>query len=360
MLTRRPKVSIAVLLVLSSPFGCSSSNGSPQGSGGTSSSGVGSGGRGSPGSGGGEGSGGLSGSGGSLDTGGRTGTAGTSGSGGSVGDVAPPVGSPGCGATLPAACNSTTTGPCTLDVGGKIREYFIVLPSGYDNSQPVPIVFTWHGRGGTAQSLLPTGSGRGGFSLYGVQSGLPNAMYVVPQGLDSGSDAGTDYGWPNTNGQDINFVKAMIARLEADFCVDKSRTFSDGMSYGGIMSLTIACQMPDVFRAIGSIAGSMLGSSRSCVKQPIAAWLTHGDADTVLAISGSITARDNLVANNGCDTTKTRETTVTDRQYGTVTCTVYDQCTAGNYPVVWCPVVGEGHAIPSFAAAEIAKFFAQF
>jgi hypothetical protein len=43
-----------------------------------------------------------------------------------------------------------------------------------------------------------------------------------------------------------------------------------------------------------------------------------------------------------------------------VTCTVYDACTAGNYPVVWCPVVGEGHAIPSFAAAEIAKFFIQF
>jgi poly(3-hydroxybutyrate) depolymerase len=88
--------------------------------------------------------------------------------------------------------------------------------------------------------------------------------------------------------------------------------------------------------------------------------LTHGDADTVLAISGSITARDLLIANNGCDTASTRETTVTDRTYGTVTCTVYDQCTAGNYPVVWCPVAGEGHAIPSFAAAEIAKFFAQY
>jgi poly(3-hydroxybutyrate) depolymerase len=32
------------------------------------------------------------------------------------------------------------------------------------------------------------------------------------------------------------------------------------------MSETIACQMPDVFRAIGSIAGSLLGSTRSCAR----------------------------------------------------------------------------------------------
>jgi poly(3-hydroxybutyrate) depolymerase len=152
----------------------------------------------------------------------------------------------------------------------------------------------------------------------------------------------------------------MLARIEADFCVDKSRYFSDRMSYGGIVSFTITCQMPDVFRAVGSMSGSMFGSSRSCVKRPIAAWLTHGDADTVLAISGSITARDLIIANNGCATTNTQETTVTDRQFGTVTCMVHGQCSAGNYPVVWCPVIGERHAIPSIAGAEIAKFFEQF
>jgi poly(3-hydroxybutyrate) depolymerase len=206
----------------------------------------------------------------------------------------------------------------------------------------------------------------GGYALYGVQPGLPNAIYVVPQGLDSGTEAGTDYGWPNTGGQDIAFVKAMIASLETTLCVDKSRYFSDGMSYGGIMSETIACQMPDVFRAIGSIAGSMFGSTRSCTGKPIAAWLTHGDADSVVNISGDITARDLFVANNGCDTTNTQTLALVDTaRIGDaattdVTCTVYNQCSKGNYPVIWCPVPGEDHAIPSFAGTEIAKFFSQF
>jgi poly(3-hydroxybutyrate) depolymerase len=268
---------------------------------------------------------------------------------------------------LPSACNNTTTGPCTLDVNGKTRQYFVLLPSGYDNTKPAPVVFTYHGRGGTAASLLPTGSPYGGgYALYGVQSGLPSAIYVVPQGLDSGSEAGTDYGWPNTGGQDINFVKAMITWLGTNLCVDKARYFSDGMSYGGMMSETIACQMPDVFRAIGSMSGSMFGSTRSCVAKPIAAWITHGDADTTVPISGDITARDMIVANNGCDTTNTSTIDLVDTaRIGdaasvNVTCTVYNQCTAGSYPVIWCPVTGEGHAIPSFAGAEIAKFFGQF
>ncbi|MBN2574400.1 MAG: prolyl oligopeptidase family serine peptidase [Deltaproteobacteria bacterium] len=344
--------------------GESSETGGGPGGGGASETGGASAAGGDSGSGGRTVSGGAMGSGGATSAGGATGNGGATGSGGATGggaavtDAGPPVATSGCGAPLPAACNNTTTGSCKLDVNGKTREYFVVLPTEYDNSTPAPVVFAYHGLGGTAASLLPTGSGRGGYALYGVQPGLPNAVFVVPQGL-AGSDGGTDYGWPNTGGQDIDFVRAMLTWLETNLCVDKARYFSTGMSYGGMMSENIACQLPDLFRAIGSMAGSLF-STRNCVEKPIAAWITHGDADTTVQISGDITARDMIIAHNGCDTTNTSTVTLTDRTYGDVTCTVYDQCTAGNYPVIWCPVVGMGHAIPSFAGTEIAKFFAQF
>lgn len=379
-MTMRPfHGSLAVSSLLAAALACTNSNGLANGTGGATS--VGGAGGGAPGTGGGSGgatgsggagSGGAPGSGG-VGSGGAPGSGGVSGSGGatstggSITDAGPAVSTPGCGATLPAACNNTTTGPCNLDVNGVTREYFVVLPTGYDNSQPSPVVFAFHGRGGTASSLLPTGSPfGGGYALYGVQPGLPNAVFVVPQGLDSGSDSGTDYGWPNTGGQDINFVKATLTWLETNLCVDKARYFSTGMSYGGMMSETIACQIPDLFRAIGSQAGSLFGGTRNCVAKPIAAWITHGDADTTVPISGDITARDMIIANNGCDTTNTHTidlvdtARIGDAATTDVTCTVYDQCTSGNYPVIWCPVPGEGHAIPSFAGTEIAKFFAQF
>jgi polyhydroxybutyrate depolymerase len=285
-------------------------------------------------------------------------SAGGAGGATATGGVAP---TNGCGATtLPAACNTTTTGPCTLDVNGTTRQFFVVLPNNYDSSKQYPLVFAWHGLNGTAQSLLGSTYYAG---FYGVKTTFSNAIYVTAQGLPAGmSDSGTDYGWPNTNGRDVNFTKAMLTWLEQNYCIDTARIFSTGMSYGGMMSNTLGCQMPDVFRALGVMSGSLYGTS-SCSTKPIAVWFTHGDADTSVPIAGDQTARDMFISHNGCSTTNTTTTTLTSTvDGGTVTtvCTIYNQCTAGNYPVVWCPVPGEGHTIPSWAGAEIAKFFQQF
>jgi len=74
-------------------------------------------------------------------------------------------------------------------------------------------------------------------------------------------------------------------------------------------------------------------------------------------ISGGITARDLFIQHNGCDTTNTQTAAMPD---GKTTCTIYNSCTAGKYPVVWCPIPGQGHQIASWAGAEMAKFFHQF
>jgi polyhydroxybutyrate depolymerase len=295
---------------------------------------------------------GVPGAGGSRPTGGATGLGGAMGTGGNA-SVAGTSNSTGCGNTAsPAACNTSTTGPCTINVGGTDRKYFVVLPANYSSTTPYPIVFLWHGASTTAQMYI----GGGPIAYYGVRTSFPNAIYVAAQGLPS-TAGGTDYGWGNTNGQDVNFTKAMIDWLESNYCIDKNRLYSTGFSYGGIMSLTLACQMADVFRAIGVMSGTMFGGASSCQKNPIPAWFTHGDADPTLNISGGVSARDALIKRNGCDATNTQTAAMSD---GITTCTIYNVCTAGNYPVVWCPVPGESHQIPSFAGAEIAKFFLQF
>lgn len=259
--------------------------------------------------------------------------------------------SPGCGQMkLPAACNTATTGPCSIDVNGLSRQYFVVLPANYNANTATPVVFAWHARGWTAADLL-FGFGAG---WYGPAS-FPNAIYIAGQGLDvSMPDGGTNYGWLNYNGEDVNFAEAMVSWVEANFCVDESRIFSTGMSAGGLMSDMLGCQMPDVFRAIGVMSGALLYGS--CVNHPIAAFITHGTADPLIDISDDETARDQFIKDNGCDTTNT-QSVVLDAN---TTCTLYNVCTAGNYPVEWCPVAGGGHSIPSWSGAQIAKFFLQF
>jgi poly(3-hydroxybutyrate) depolymerase len=257
------------------------------------------------------------------------------------------VASTGCGKTTWPASDMTYT----IDVSGTSRSYILSLPANYDNTQPHQLVFAWHGRTGTAMQIA-----NGRFYNLKMAGRMPNAIFVAGQGLGT-TTAPTDTGWPNTNGQDIAFVRAALTYLNANLCVDQARVFSVGFSYGGIMSHTIGCQMSDTFRAIAPIAGARFGGGgggNTCLTRPIAAWMTHGMLDS--QSSGGVdftageSARDRVVTLNHCTTT----TAPVDPS----PCVVYQGCDAG-YPVQWCPHTG-AHTIPSFAAAAIATFFNQF
>jgi poly(3-hydroxybutyrate) depolymerase len=123
------------------------------------------------------------------------------------------------------------------------REFYFSLPSGYDGTKPYPLIFAFHYLGGSAATIA--GNGYTG-QYYGIQPLLPNAIYVAPQGLVAPApDGGAGLaGFPNTNDQDVAFTRAMVSWAESNFCVDTSRIMSTGFSYGGMMSHTIACEMP--------------------------------------------------------------------------------------------------------------------
>ena len=280
---------------------------------------------------------------------GHAGGAGSAASmGGSSPGVAGAVGSPattaGCGKIDWPTTNDQAGGtPYTLDIDGTTRQYYVSLPGAYDPSQPTRVVFAWHWLTATARSVI--GGGFGG-SYYGLKTRMPNAIYIAAEGLGDNGQTG----WANTGGRDVAFLRAMLQWLDENYCVDKSRIFSVGFSYGGIMSNALACQLGGTFRAIAPFAGSMFGRANACVNQPVAAHITHGSADETLNISGGIAARDYLIAANHCTTTTV--------PIDPAPCVAYQGCDAG-YPVIWCEHPG-GHTVPSFATPAVATFFQQF
>jgi predicted esterase len=294
--------------------------------------------------------GGTPGTGGTKSTGSATGTGGAKSTGGAIGTGGSGAMTSGCGVTPPALGASNPQTINVTDSTGAVtaRQFYVSIPSDYDPTKSYRLIFAWHYAGGTAATLAGTGYSGG---YYGVQSKLPQAIYVAAQGLLSTPGDATTSGWPNTNGGDIAFLNAMLTWLKSNLCVDTTRILSTGMSYGGIMSNTIGCQMPDVFRAVAVMSGALFGRASSCKSHDIAAWITHGTADTTVDISGDETARDQYLADNHCGTTSTA--------VDPSPCMSYDGCDSG-YPVVWCPVDGEGHTIPSFAPAAIATFLGQF
>jgi poly(3-hydroxybutyrate) depolymerase len=231
-----------------------------------------------------------------------------------------------------------------LDVAGTARTYYVQLPASYSATKQYPVVFQFHPMGGSAEQAL---------NEYGISKGLPDAIYITPQGLVStsaGSDAGTA-GWPNTSGQDIAFTKAMLADVQGKYCVDNARIFSVGFSYGGMMSFAVGCEMGDVFRAIAPMSGALY-SDFNCKGSghAVAMWGSHGLNDNVVPIADGRSALAKILQQNHCGTT----TTPIDPS----PCVSYQGCDPG-YPVTWCEWDGT-HNVPSFGTSAITAFFKSF
>jgi polyhydroxybutyrate depolymerase len=323
--------------------GGSSSGGSTGTTGGDGSGGTTSGGAGMTGGSGGDGGttptrGGSAGDAGTPGTGGDAGSS-TGGSAGNAGSA----GSAGSGGTPSAGCRTGATpmsGRFMIDVSGTMREYIVKLPSGYDSTRPYRLIFAFHGGMYDAQSVHdggPPGSG----PYYGIEAEAGGStIFVAPQAL-TGS-------WTNQDGRDIAYVNAMVARFRAELCVDESRIFATGFSFGGQMTLAIGCTGDGVFRAIAPMSASIRGTCDG--DRPIAYWSSHGTNDTTITPGSGMTARDEFIEKNGCTTTSVPG----DREG----CVNYEGCDGGA-PVTWCTFTGVHEPAP-YAGEAIWDFFAQF
>jgi poly(3-hydroxybutyrate) depolymerase len=262
----------------------------------------------------------------------------------------PVMPSPGCG-----AAQWPPSGNLSIDVDGTPRDYIVKVPTGYDTNKPYRLIFAWHGLGGTAMQIAASGFGGG---YYGLATRSANsAIFMTGQGLPTSSGTGGaggasgGAGWPNTGGRDVAFVRKLLDWAKTNYCVDQSRIFSVGMSYGGIMSNTLGCELGDSFRAIAPMSGSgpRVFGGKACVGQ-VAAWMSHGNMDTTVPFTQGQASRDYWLKANHCGA----ETVPVMPG----TCLAYQGCDA-SYPVHFCEFDG-GHTVPPFASEAIWNFFAQF
>src|SRR5439155_1510641 len=81
--------------------------------------------------------------------------------------------------------------------------------------------------------------------------------------------------------RDVDFVRAVLDRLEYERCVDRRRIFATGMSNGGFFANLLGCTLAERLAAIAPVAGALdLGS---CVPaRPMPVLLLYGRADRVV------------------------------------------------------------------------------
>ena len=79
---------------------------------------------------------------------------------------------------------------------------------------------------------------------------------------------------------DVGFTEALLDRVEADLCVDRTRIYAMGFSNGGMFVSTLACELNDRIAAVASVAGVHL--LPDCAGRPMPIIATHGTSDPLV------------------------------------------------------------------------------
>ena len=164
-----------------------------------------------------------------------------------------------------------------IQVGSDSRTYFITMPKNYDNKKPYKVLFALHCYGSNGEDFVhhaadydhPT-------PYYGQQVLDKNGDYIFVS-LDA-------VGGLWTKGQgDHDFFAQTLTTLEENYCIDTSRVFITGFSFGAMFSYSLMQDMQTRVRAAATYAVAdyniWLPAEENQKNLPIAWMNVHGVND---------------------------------------------------------------------------------
>ncbi|HEY2448169.1 MAG TPA: polyhydroxybutyrate depolymerase, partial [Mycobacterium sp.] len=158
---------------------------------------------------------------------------------------------------------------------------------------------------------------------------------------------------------DVGFVTAAVADIEHNIGINASHVYATGMSNGGMMDYTLACDTT-LFAAIGPVSGTQLDPYRS--PHPVSAMHIHGTADPLIPYGGG--PGHGFVHLDGPPIQGTNAFWRNVDHCGAPASTTSGSVTTStagcpdNRSVVLITVDGGGHHWPDFATDKLWQFFA--
>ena len=291
-----------------------------------------------------------------ASTGGSSGSAGGGGAGGS----GAPVPSKGC--TVKDGVKTLTTGGMSvanglatstrlkITSGGSSREYIIDIPADYDPTHPYRLIFSWHqaygSDTGNAVGQYPAGNGPNfdakNYAYFGLRreatAANQPAIFVAPGGIGN---------LPWDYKRDVVLFDDLLALVDANLCIDDSRVFTTGFSYGAMMSYALSITRQTKLRGAVTMAAAnynLPGEPTDSNAAPVAYFGITGMSDgTCPWVSDDAAKKGGKYCvlahaqDNGCTIPgNIQTTTVGSKKY---LCYDFQGCKAG-YPVKVCTFDG--------------------
>lgn len=201
------------------------------------------------------------GSGGTTSIGGYSNPGGAGGTGGVIPLKNPAVPSMGCGKPT-----TVTSGKKTINSSGQDRSYIIDVPANYDMNKPYRLFYTSHWIGSTSEAVRDQN--------YYFLKPLANAanepaIFVAPQ-----SDGAT---WQQ---KDHALFDDLLAYVKENLCIDTTRVFATGFSFGGMITYSLSLNhQKDIRAAVGIAPANYNIYLPTKTHQPIAWMQTTGMGD---------------------------------------------------------------------------------
>jgi polyhydroxybutyrate depolymerase len=189
--------------------------------------------------------------------------------------------------------NSTYNGTWSCN---RTFEYYI--PSTYNNSTAVPLLFSFHGLGSTGDQQRDLTK----FDQLAEQEGFiavfPNATNLTREGNPCNATlpplGGAEIQWNLGAGSlqycagvdDVGFVANMVDWFETNYAINTSRIYSTGMSDGALFSYLLAFNLTGTFAGIAPVCAPMPWGFANLTTTPITVILMHGTNDPILSYYG--------------------------------------------------------------------------
>ena len=199
---------------------------------------------------------------------------------------------------------------------GVARNFIVYLPSGYNNSGKMPLIFAIHGGSGTPEGMI-------NIANFKTIADRDKVVLVYPEGVQKNWNDGRPTA-PNQLGiNDVGFFNQMCDYMINNYSVDAKKIYATGISNGGFMSTRLGCELSNRIAAIAVNAATIEATTiaPNCKpNRPVPALYIHGTTDPLVPfLGGQITAGgtaggmilshfqaiDKWVTINGCNPTPT-------------------------------------------------------
>jgi len=195
-------------------------------------------------------------------------------------------------------CFSLPLTKISIPVQSLTREALLTIPN-RGSSEPAPVVFAFHGHGGSMQMAE---------SKFHCETLWPEAIVVYPQGLPTAGGVvdpeGRLPGWQLNIGdnedRDLFFFDRLIDYLHSNYRIDDKRIFVVGHSNGAVFAYLLWAARQEKIAAIGAIAGIIPTKVDRSKLKPLPVFHAGGRNDPIVKYPWQSDSIDFIKSRNEC------------------------------------------------------------